>query len=90
MSLGFGFYWDDRNDPTIRDKYQLDLAGAFAFTTGTLGNPPSEPQQIPGTDPSDPDNLVQVCSRDQVVRTGCPGDYRVLTYWASLSFTLQY
>ena len=31
-----------------------------------------------------------VCSSDQVVRTGCQGDYRVFTYWASLSFTLQY
>ncbi len=90
VSLGFGFYWDDRNDPSIKDKYMLDLAGAFAFTTGTLGDPPSEEQQIPGTDPSDPNSFVQVCSTDQVVRTGCAGDYKVFTYWASLSFTLQY
>ena len=69
----------------------LDLAGAFAFTTGTLDNR-YEGQDLlkPGTDPSDPDNYVEVCSRDQVVRTGCPGDYKVLTYWASFSFTLQY
>ncbi len=85
ITLGFGFYWDDRNDPAIKDKYQLDLGGAFAFTTGTLGEPPTEPPQIPGTDTE-----VLACSREQVVRTGCQGDYKVLTYWASLSFTLQY
>jgi long-subunit fatty acid transport protein len=85
LSLGFGFYWNDRNNPAIKDKYMLDLASAFAFTTGTLGEPPTEPQQIPGTD-----NLVTICSNEQVVRTGCAGDYKVLTYWASLSFTLQY
>jgi hypothetical protein len=90
VTAGFGFYWRDRNNPEIKDKYMLDLAGAFAFTTGTLGAPPTDPQLIPGTDPSDPDNFIQVCSRDQVVRTGCPGDYKVLTYWASFSFTLQY
>ena len=38
LSLGFGFYWDDRNNPELKDKYMLDLAGAFAFTTGTLDN----------------------------------------------------
>ena len=85
LSLGFGFYWDDRNDPSVKDKYMLDLAGAFAFTTGTLDTPPTEPQQIPGTD-----EFVTVCSTDQVVRTGCAGDYKVFTYWASVSFTLQY
>lgn len=90
ITLGFGFYWNDRNNPEIKDKYMLDLAGAFAFTTGTLGDPPTEPQQIPGTDPSDPNNFVTVCSAEQVVRTGCPGDYKVFTYWASVSFTLQY
>ena len=40
--------------------------------------------------PDEEENYVLVCSRDQVVRTGCPGDYKVLTYWASFSFTLQY
>lgn len=90
LTLGFGFYWDDRNNKEIKDKYQLDLGGAFAFTTGSLGDPPTDPQLIPGTDAADPDNYVTVCSREQVVRTGCQGDYKVLTYWASLSFTLQY
>lgn len=84
---GLGFYWNDRNDPSIRDKYRLDLAGAFAFTTGNIGSEyiDGPPVLIPGTD-----QTVQPCSDEQVVRTGCPGDYKVLTYWASVSFTLQY
>jgi hypothetical protein len=91
LTAGLGFYWKDRNNPEIKDKYMLDLAGAFAFTKGTLDNRyEGQDLNIPGTDPSDPNNYVEVCSRDQVVRTGCPGDYKVLTYWASFSFTLQY
>ena len=90
LTLGFGFYWNDRNNPEVKDKYMLDLAGAFAFTTGTLDNRyEGEPLLKPGL-PDEPENYVEVCSRDQVVRTGCPGDYKVLTYWASFSFTLQY
>jgi hypothetical protein len=91
ITAGFGFYWKDRNNPEIKDKYILDIAGAFAFTTGHLDNRyAGQDLLIPGTDPSDPDNFVGICSRDQVVRTGCEGDYKVLTYWASFSFTLQY
>jgi long-subunit fatty acid transport protein len=91
VALGFGFYWDDRNDPEIKDKYMLDFAGALAFTTGTLDNRYEGDEQLkPGTDPDDRDNYVLICSPDQVVRTGCPGEYKVYTYWASFSFTLQY
>ena len=83
---GLGFYWNDRNDPSIKDKYRLDLAGLFSFTGETIGNDYIETeQQIPGTN-----DTVVVCTDQQVVRTGCPGNYRVLSYWASLSFTLQY
>ncbi len=83
---GLGFYWDDRNDPSIKDRYMLDIGTAFAFTTGTIGNEYiGTTAQIPGTDTD-----VILCSDDQVVRTGCPGKYKVFTYWASLSFTLQY
>jgi long-subunit fatty acid transport protein len=90
LSLGFGFYWDDRNNPELKDKYMLDLAGAFAFTTGTLDNRYEDQELLKPGLPDEPENYVEVCSRDQVVRTGCPGDYKVLTYWASFSFTLQY
>ena len=86
LSVGLGFYWDDRNDPSIKDKYRLDLAGAFAFTTGNIGNEYiGTSQPVPGTS-----ETVNVCTDEQVVRTGCPGDYKALTYWASFSFTLQY
>ena len=86
VSAGLGFYWKDRNDPSIKDKYMLDLAGVFSFTGANIGNEYiGTEQQIPGTDQS-----VVACSDQQVARTGCPGDYRVFTYWASASFTLQY
>jgi len=86
ISGGLGFYWDDRNDPSIKDKYRLDLAGVFAFTTGNIGDEYiGTSQSVPGTS-----ETVNVCTDEQVVRTGCPGDYKVLTYWASFSFTLQY
>lgn len=86
LAGGLGFYWDDRNDPSIKDRYMLDIGTAFAFTTGTIGNEYiGTTAQIPGTDTD-----VILCSDDQVVRTGCPGKYKVFTYWASLSFTLQY
>lgn len=88
VAAGLGFYWDDRNDPEIKDKYRLDLAGAFAFTTGNIGDEYIGAEvPIPGTDPV---QTVEPCSAEQVVRTGCPGDYKVFTYWASMSFTLQY
>ncbi|MGB5547753.1 MAG: hypothetical protein WBM74_14365 [Polyangiales bacterium] len=87
-SAGLGFYWKDRNDPSIKDKYQLDLAGLFSSTGKTFGNEYiGTTAQVPGTNP--PQEVV-LCSDGQVVRTGCPGKYRVRSYWASVSFTLQY
>ncbi len=86
VSAGLGFYWDDRNDPSIKDKYRLDIGGLFSWSGETIGDQYiGTTQTIPGTDQS-----VEICSAQQVVRTGCPGNYRVLTYWASVSFTLQY
>lgn len=91
LMAGIGFYWDDRNDPSIKDKYKLDIGGLFAFTNDNIGDEYiGQDQLIPGTDPNDPDNFVEVCSDEQVVRTGCPGQYRVLSYWASVTFTLQF
>ncbi|MDH4282381.1 MAG: hypothetical protein OEV36_06990, partial [Myxococcales bacterium] len=85
-SAGLGFYWDDRNDPSIKDKYQLDIAGLFSSTGKTFGNEYiGTTSQVPGTDTN-----VVLCSDQQVVRTGCPGRYRVMSFWASVSFTLQY
>jgi hypothetical protein len=87
-SAGLGFYWNDRNDPSIKDKYRLDLAGLFSSTGKTFGNEYIDTTaEIPGSSP--PEDVV-LCSDQQVVRTGCPGRYRVRSYWASVSFTLQY
>jgi hypothetical protein len=86
LTAGLGFYWNDRNNPSIKDKYRFDIAGVFSFTGKEIGNPYiGTDQQIPGTD-----TTATVCTDQQVVRTGCPGTYRVFTYWASASFTLQY
>ncbi|MBW2588295.1 MAG: hypothetical protein JRD92_15315 [Deltaproteobacteria bacterium] len=85
-TAGLGFYWNDRNDPSIKDKYRLDLGGLFSFTGETFGNEYINTEAtIPGTS-----DTVILCSDDQVVRTGCPGEYRVMTFWISASFTLQY
>lgn len=86
VMAGLGFYWDDRNDPDIKDKYQLDIGGLFAWSGQTVGSQYIGTQgTIPGTE-----ETVAVCSSDQVVRTGCPGQYRVFSYWASVSFSIQY
>jgi hypothetical protein len=84
---GLGFYWDDRNDPSIKDKYQLDIGTLFGYSGTNIGNQYIGTEQVvPGTT----DTTEILCSSDQVVRTGCPGQIGVFTYWASLSFTLQY
>jgi long-subunit fatty acid transport protein len=85
-TAGLGFYWNDRNDPSIKDKYQLDIAGLFGLAKTTNGNEwIGTEQTIPGT--SDTQIL---CSADQVARTGCPGTTRVISGWFSVGFTLQY
>ncbi len=86
-SVGLGFYWDDRNDESIKDKYRLDLAGAFGGSFGNIGNEYiGQEVEVPGSG----GQTELICSDQQVVRTGCPGDYNVKTWWASVSFTLQY
>jgi hypothetical protein len=84
-TMGFGFYWDDRNDPNLKDKYQLDIGTLFSYSGTKIGNEYiGTTQQVPGGE----DEIL--CSSDQVVRTGCPGRIGVFTYWASVAFTLQY
>jgi len=85
ISAGLGFYWDDK-DTGEKDKFMLDLAGAFSFSVGSVGDEFIGTEgTIPGTD-----DTLTVCSADQVVRTGCPGDLGVYSYFLSLGFTLQY
>ena len=84
--FGFGFYWNDRNDPNIKDKYLLDIGTLFSYSGTNIGNEHiGTTQMVPGGTDSE-----VLCSDDQVVRTGCPGRIGVFTYWASVSFTLQY
>jgi len=86
VTAGLGFYWNDRNDPSIKDKYRLDLGGLFGWSGDTISDEYIGTREtIPGTTQD-----VEICSEEQVVRTGCPGKYRVLTYWGSVSFTIQY
>lgn len=83
---GLGFYWDDRNNPSVKDKYQLDIGTLFGYSGTNIGNRwIGTTQQIPGATGGE-----TLCSSDQVVRTGCPGQIGVFTYWASVAFTLQY
>jgi len=85
LSGGLGFYWDDATGEQ-KDKYMLDLAGAFAFSAGTIGDEYIGNQgTIPGTN-----DQVTLCSGEQTVRTGCPGDLGVFTYFVTLGFTVQY
>ena len=88
LTAGLGFYWNDRNDPSVKDKYMLDIGTVFAYSGSRIGDEYiGTDAQVPGKGPTD---VVTLCSRDQVVRTGCPGQYQVFSYWASASFTLQY
>jgi long-subunit fatty acid transport protein len=86
VMAGLGFYWDDRNNPELKDKYMLDIGTLFAYSGTKVDNSYIGTEAtIPGTN-----DTQTLCSRDQVVRTGCPGQIGVFTYWASVSFTLQY
>jgi long-subunit fatty acid transport protein len=90
---GLGFYWDDRNDPNVKDKYMLDIGTLISYSGTTIGSEYIGTEQpIPGAPPDASGDLQTeiLCSSDQVVRTGCPGKIGVWTWWASVSFTLQY
>ena len=85
LSTGLGFYWDDRTGRQ-KDKYMLDVAGAFSFSGGRIGNEYIGTERtIPGTTDTE-----VLCSADQVVRTGCPGDLGVFSYFITIGFTLMY
>jgi hypothetical protein len=90
---GLGFYWADRNNPNVRDKYMLDIGTLISYSGTKIGEEYiGTSQQVPGASPDANGEIPSeiLCSRDQVVRTGCPGRIGVWTWWASASFTLQY
>lgn len=90
---GFGFYWNDRNNSEVKDKYMLDIGTLISYSGTNIGDEYiGTQQQVPGAGPDVTGEIPSeiLCSADQVVRTGCPGKIGVWTWWASVSFTLQY
>lgn len=91
---GFGFYWNDRNNAEVKDKYMLDIGTLISYSGTKIGDQYiGTEQQVPGGNGAS----EILCSGEgrgdasgQVVRTGCPGKIGVWTWWASVSFTLQY
>jgi hypothetical protein len=72
---GIGFSWD---------KVDFDLATLFFRTKYTIGPEVAEdPVMVDG-------ELIQLCSADQVIRTGCAGDYTQTSYWLSAQMTYHY
>ena len=76
-SVGAGFHWE---------KVDLDIAGAFAHIKDKIpaSVAGSGPVTFPGID-----GPFDLCSTDQVTRTGCAGTYKVLTYWISATFVYK-
>ena len=91
---GLGFYWNDRNNPEVKDKYMLDIGTLISYSGTKIGDQYiGTEQNVPGAGPDTTTGEIPseiLCSADQVVRTGCPGKIGVWTWWASVSFTLQY
>jgi len=74
-STGVGFSWN---------KVDFDLGLFFSQYGSTIGpEVAQEPVEIEG-------ELTNLCSRDQVLRTGCAGDYKVRTFFISTQLTYHY
>ena len=71
--LGFNF-----------DHFNLDLTGAVAGGGGRIGS-----DAAAGGPVTYQNRTFGVCSDQQVIRSGCAGDYKVVTYWASLTLTYR-
>ena len=75
VQTGLGFSWD---------KVDFDLGLLFSQYGATVGpEVAEEPVEVDG-------ELINLCSRDQVLRTGCAGDYRVRTFFLSTQLTYHY
>lgn len=75
VQTGIGFSWN---------KVDFDLGMLFSQYAATIGpEVAQEPVEVAG-------ELVNVCSRDQVIRTGCAGDYQVRTFFLSTQLTYHY
>lgn len=74
-SLGLGFNWK---------HVDLDFAAAYATGGATIGSRVAD--QGPVTFRG---RTFELCSNDQVTRTGCAGKYKVSSYWSSLTLTYR-
>ena len=75
VQVGLGFSWE---------KVDFDLGALFQQSKYTIGpEVAQEPAEVDG-------ELINVCSRDQVVRTGCAGDYKIRTFFFSTQLTYHY
>jgi len=74
-SLGLGLNWD---------HFVLDIAG------GVAGGGSSVSPDVAAQGPITYQNRTfEVCSEQQVVRSGCAGEYKVTSYILSLTFTYR-
>ncbi|MEZ4287623.1 MAG: outer membrane protein transport protein [Polyangiales bacterium] len=76
VTAGFGFHWD---------HVDLDFATLISWSSSTIDPSVSAPGQTITAG----DRQVQVCSSEQVVRTGCAGKYKTNSYWASINLTYR-
>lgn len=75
ISAGLGFNWK---------HVMLDIAGAVAGGGNSIG------ADVAAQGPITYDSRTfELCSAQQVVRSGCEGNYRVITYGASLMLTYR-
>ncbi len=75
VQTGLGFSWE---------KVDFDIGMLFSQYGYTVGpEVAQEPAEVAG-------ELVNLCSRDQVLRTGCAGDYQVRTFFLSTQLTYHY
>lgn len=75
VQTGLGFSWD---------KVDFDIGMLFSQFGSTIGpEVAQEPVEVEG-------ELTNLCSRDQVLRTGCAGNYQVRTFFLSTQLTYRY
>jgi len=75
-SLGLGFNWE---------QFTLDVGGGVVGAGKTIGSDVAAQNQ-PATVQN---RTFDVCSTQQVIRSGCAGDYKVLTFVLSLTLTYR-
>lgn len=64
---GLGFHWK---------RVDFDIGAVFGFANRNLSGQDGQPATVPGSNPAE---VVRLCSRDQIVRAGCSGDYQLLS-----------